>query len=112
MNDVKKVDREIEELMETILSNKDEIQKLQQENEDCKAQLIKIMEGNFYDSYESMSCMGKATIYSYSKDLVNKEKCEKMLHNLRTHQADVESIKLSDFTKESKVKFVKVVYLD
>lgn len=112
MSDVKQVDREIESLMETILNNKDEIQKLQQESEDCKAKLIKLMEGNFYDSYESAMCMGRATIYSYSKELVNKEKCEKMLHNLRTHQADVDSIKMSDFTKESKIKFVKVSYVD
>lgn len=112
MNKVKQCDREIEELMETILNNKDEIQKLQQENEDCKAMLMQLMEDNFYDTFIDSKGFGKAQIYAYSKDLVNKEKCEKMLHNLRTHQADVESIKMSDFTKESKIKFVKVSYVD
>lgn len=112
MSEVKLVDREIERLMETILNNKDEIEKLQRENEDCKAKLMQLMEDNFYDTFIDSTGFGKAQIYAYSKDLVNKEKCEKMLHNLKTHQADVDSIKMSDFTKESKIKFVKVSYID
>lgn len=112
MNEVKQCDREIEELIETILNNKEAIQRRQQENEDCKAILMQLMEDNFYDTFTDSNGFGKAQIYSYSKELVNKEKCEKMLHNLRTHQADVDSIKMSDFTKESKIKFVKVSHID
>lgn len=108
MVDEKILDEVLAELIENALDNKDKIQNLQQENEEIKTRILQLMEGNCLDTYVDSAGLYKAQIYAYSKELVNKEKCERMLQALKTHTADVDSIKMSDFTKENKIKFVKV----
>lgn len=106
-------ERDLEELMEGILDNNDKIKELQAEVEDMKHKAMKIMEGNFILDKTHSDGTCKIMLMNYTKDLVNKEKVQDLICDLKQGKKDVEEIDVvKDTTKESKIKFVTVRYIE
>lgn len=101
-------EQRLDEIIEGILDNKDAIERLEMETQELKDEAMRILEDNFIMDYMSSDGLAKIQLMNYTKDLVNKEKVEKLLADLKTGKADVDSVKMSDTTKESRIKFVTV----
>lgn len=101
-------EQRLDEIIEGILDNKDAIERLEMSTQELKDEAMRILEDNFLMDYISGDGLAKLQLMNYTKDLVNKEKVEKLLADLKTGKADVDSVKMSDTTKESRIKFVTV----
>lgn len=105
-------ENKLEEIMEMILDNKDEIEKRQLENEELKEKAMKILDDNFIMNYTNEAGTARISLMNYTKDLVNKEKVVDLIQDLKMGKKEVDELKLSDTTKETKVKFVVVKVID
>lgn len=106
-------ERELEELMESILDNNDEIKELQAEVEDMKHKAMKLLEANFIEGYTHSNGTCKIMHMNYTKDLVNKEKVQGLISELKQGKKDIDEVDIvKDTTKKSNVKFVTVRYIE